>query len=82
MEKLFEVLWTSVKSSMELVYQIWKQLVIWWEALCKKPEPEVEIAPLEPREQIHELDVAELNSPHDMREQLSKIIYYYKPKQT
>ena len=46
MEKLLEVLWTSVKSSMELMHQIWKQLVIWWEALCKKPE--VEMEPLEP----------------------------------
>ena len=72
MEKLCEVLWASVKSSMELVYQIWKQLVTWWEAFCKKPEPAVEIEPLEPREKMHELDLKEL----------SKVIYYYKPKQT
>ena len=68
MEKLLEVLWNSVKASMELLYQIWATLVAWWESLCKKPE--VEMEPLDPRETMHELDMAEL----------SKIIYYYKPK--
>ena len=70
MEQFIEVLWNSVKASMQLAYELWKIVVAWWESLCKKPE--VEMEPLEPREKMHELDIAEL----------SKIIYYYKPKET
>ena len=70
MEKLGEVLWASVKTTMDLVYQIWVTLVGWWENICKKPAEQP--IPLEPREEMHELDIDEL----------SKVIYYYKPKQT
>ena len=70
MEKLAEVLWASLKTTMELLYQIWATLVGWWERICKKQE--VEMEPLDPRQTLHELDMGEL----------SKIIYYYKPKQT
>lgn len=67
---LLEVLWASVKTSMDLLYQIWVTLVGWWEDICKKPAAPAPV-PLDPREKMHELDIDEL----------SKIIYYFKPKQ-
>ena len=67
--EFLELLWNSVKASMQLAWEIWKKLVAWWQAPCPKAE---ETVPLEPREKVHELDIDEL----------SKVIYYYKPKQT
>ncbi len=69
---MLEILLSFFKAYMELLHQIWETLVAWWDNICKKPEVEDVPVPLDPREKVHELDIDEL----------SKVIYYFKPKQT
>ena len=61
---------------MEYIWSFWETVKYYLFWVTQPKEIEIApISPLSPREPIHELDV-------DLRNHLSKVIYYYKPDKT
>ena len=63
---------------MEYIWSFWETVKYYLFWVTQPKEIDTPISPLSPREPIHEDDVDLV----DLKQHLSKVIYYYKPDKT